>query len=110
MPQIWPVNKGGEGYRRLFSFQADSVMMLASYKSCFLYNTDILILTGISTASELAKEKGSMIHLSQTCRTWRDEAQHSQVLGCDRTPSGETLIRSGPGTRGDAPALSELIP
>lgn len=25
--------------------------------------TDILIFTGISTASELAKEKGSMIHL-----------------------------------------------
>jgi hypothetical protein len=28
-----------------------------------LRKTDILILTGISTASELAKEKGSMIHL-----------------------------------------------
>ena len=63
MPQIWPVNKGGEGYRRLFSFQADSVMMLASCQNCFLYKTDILILTGISTASELAKENGSMIHL-----------------------------------------------
>jgi hypothetical protein len=86
MPQIWPVNKGGEGYWRLFSFQADSVMMLASCQNCFLYKTDILILTGISTASELAKEKGSMIHLSQTCQVWGDRAQQSQVLGCGRPP------------------------
>jgi hypothetical protein len=33
-----------------------------------LFKTDILILTGISTASELAKEKGSMIHLPDFLR------------------------------------------
>jgi hypothetical protein len=40
----------------------------------FLNKTDILILTGISTASELAKEKGSIIHLSRTSRGWRDNS------------------------------------
>jgi hypothetical protein len=65
MPQIWPVNKGRERYRRLLSFKADAATKVSLRFLALLQKTDILMLTGISTASELAKEKGSMIHLSR---------------------------------------------
>jgi len=71
MPQVGPVNESRERYRRLLPFKTDTTRKLARGFWLNRTKTDILILTGISTASELAKEKGSMIHLSQTFRGCR---------------------------------------
>jgi hypothetical protein len=65
MSQIWSFNKCRERYWSLLSLKADTGKALAQRCWIAATATCILILTGISTASELAKEKGSMAHLHQ---------------------------------------------
>jgi nitrous oxidase accessory protein NosD len=68
MPQLRRLYQGREGDRRMLPLEADSGKALAVQKmTTYKEDTDSLMLTGSSRASEVAKEKGSMvdIHLPQ---------------------------------------------
>ena len=68
MSQIWPLQESRKRDRRLLSLKVDAEEVLAILQDLDKQMTDILILTGISTAAELANEKGSMIHLFHSCK------------------------------------------
>lgn len=68
MSQIRSVYKRREWYWRLFPFKTDTVVGQLADDPRPLKTSNkayILIFTGMFTASELANEKGSMIHFLQ---------------------------------------------